>query len=197
MVKAKNTKGFTLIEMIITITVLIIVVGIIGGTLMVTFQNFAALNSRSAVHNEENQIRMALLSMVRDVRYSDRVFAAGQDELILRASEDDGTQFYIVYGIDTSSGSPELTRVFRSTPTGAEIPPPPEWPVGFARSAISQFYAHPEVFAYCNYNARVMPEPAPNYNDATHVAIEVITVFDSDTFTIMGYGAIQRLVPQS
>lgn len=70
MFREKNRKGFTLVELIITITVLMLIMGVMVG-LAVQMANAATDQQRAqAQHVQQTQARMALLNVVRDARMS-------------------------------------------------------------------------------------------------------------------------------
>ncbi|MCL2224043.1 MAG: prepilin-type N-terminal cleavage/methylation domain-containing protein [Defluviitaleaceae bacterium] len=67
----KSMKGFSLVELIITITVLMVIMGGVMGLMMRMSAASADQRRLQAQHSAEQQARMALLNIVRDVRMSD------------------------------------------------------------------------------------------------------------------------------
>lgn len=71
MLKAlRNKKGFTLIELIITITILLIVLGLV--TSLVTFFTRFYSDENSQLSRQEN-LRLLALQIEKDIRQSDQV----------------------------------------------------------------------------------------------------------------------------
>jgi type II secretory pathway pseudopilin PulG len=73
MCRAKNNKGFTMVELIIAITVLMVIMGTVMGLVHRMSAAAAEQRRRQAQHTVEEQARMALLSIVRDIRLSSTV----------------------------------------------------------------------------------------------------------------------------
>ena len=108
----KSKKGFTLIELIITITVLSIILMALGGVLVYSFNSFKRLNDRQLMHSEEQQLRMALLTMVRDARQSKNVTSSGANTLVLTVPRISNTDATVTYGINNNM----LTRTVTNGP---------------------------------------------------------------------------------
>lgn len=77
MIKKKCKKGFTLVELIVTITVLGVVMAMVVAAFASHGRNSAVFRQRERVYHYENQARLALLGMVRDVRHSRDVIYFG------------------------------------------------------------------------------------------------------------------------
>jgi len=190
MIKPKGKKGFTLLEMIIVVTVLTIVIMMLGGVMLQAFQSSTTLSSRNLVHNTENHMRAALLSMVRDIRLSDSIHSSTTaDKLVLTARcRNDNSIFEITYEVIAG----ELTRVF-SNPLAV-------WPIGFVQANIVSFSVGP-----ASVNAVPIAPPSnqpPNITyltvgdtNITHVEIKITADVDGTPWTITGFGAIQRVAP--
>lgn len=81
----KNKKGFTLVELIIVITVLVVVMG--GVSLLMRQMAVAAENQRQdrVLRAVEEQARMAMLTIVRDARLSHNAVYVPDTSLTLTA----------------------------------------------------------------------------------------------------------------
>jgi prepilin-type N-terminal cleavage/methylation domain-containing protein len=69
----KKNKGFTLVELITTVAILAVVMGMLGGAMLSTLQAFGQHRSRQRMHRYESETRLAMLGMVRDIRLSHEV----------------------------------------------------------------------------------------------------------------------------
>ncbi|MCL2576692.1 MAG: type II secretion system GspH family protein [Defluviitaleaceae bacterium] len=95
----KKKKGFTLVELIIAISVLSVIVGMTTG-LMIRMANTSAEQRRhQALREVEEQARMALLGMVRDTRMSYDANWGTPGVLVLNAIHE-GEEIEITYFLD-------------------------------------------------------------------------------------------------
>jgi type II secretory pathway pseudopilin PulG len=105
MFRFKRSKGFTLVEMIIAVGVLMVIMGSLVGMMIRMSTTSAEQARRQQQHALEEQARMALLSLVRDIRLSHDVVPLpgesieGMDGLQLTARHDN-LEFIIVYTLE-------------------------------------------------------------------------------------------------
>jgi type II secretory pathway pseudopilin PulG len=71
--RRKLKKGFTLVELIITMLVLMIVMAAVGSAFMSYSSQNSIFRQRDMIGRYEQQARLAMLGMVRDARRSDTV----------------------------------------------------------------------------------------------------------------------------
>jgi prepilin-type N-terminal cleavage/methylation domain-containing protein len=126
----KKNKGFTLVELIVTVSILGLVMAVLGGAIISTFQAFTNHRIRDRQHRAETQARLALLAIVRDIRLSHEVLLVDTtpvpDEapvLILRARLNTGAYRTITYtlGAPNADNLRMLTRTI-SAPHGSAPP---------------------------------------------------------------------------
>jgi len=157
----KCQKGFSLVELIIVVTVLMIVMSAVS---ILAFQmSTAAANQRrrQAQHAAEGQIRMALLNIVRDVRMSSERDIAAEDPipapletyipLVLNAYTRDRTPVIITYtlnlipdpgSVDAYDASQFLITRNVSYVAGGDVPigdGADEWPNPFVPITVRNF----------------------------------------------------------
>jgi prepilin-type N-terminal cleavage/methylation domain-containing protein len=136
----KAKKGFTLLELILTITVLSIITASLGMALLGTLTSWADGRNRQNLHEYESQARTALLAMVRDIRMSHAVtfvdnsaggLAIAGDALVLRARTHDGDAREIRYFFDNSMVDASGRFYLQRTVLDAANVPDPNWPVRY------------------------------------------------------------------
>lgn len=145
MMRLKIKKGFSLVELIIVIAVLMVIMVAVS-SLLIQMTNAATNQRRSqAAHIAEEQARMALLNIVRDVRMSNGLLVtpipAGGFPLSLAATTPGGDTFEIRYTLTPipaaeigtvdayDAGQFIVTRSFHPIPPSTFVPPPTN-PVG-------------------------------------------------------------------
>ena len=135
----KKTKGITMLEMIITIGILTLVLGMVGMTMVIMFRDISNRQGLDELHMHEQDVRLALLSIVRDARLSHGFYVFPPDStpqnferLELTTDSDDDTGFDIVYQLD---GGGVLRRIVapRGTYTGT-------WDERFVPVELSGFF---------------------------------------------------------
>ena len=140
--KNKKNKGLTLIEMIITVTILVVVVSIVGSVTLQMFQNFMNFNSTTERHTHEANLRLALLGIVRDARASDEF--EGQDpitgEVTFSATSNNGNPVNIIYvlsGREYDSSIGDYIRVLtRRVVCQINDTAYADWHIGFAAARL-------------------------------------------------------------
>jgi len=91
----KKRKGFSLVELLVTITVLLVIGGMVAGLMFRMSSASSDQRRRQALHSNEEQTRRALLNIVRDVRMSYDAEVSGTT-LTLYARHN-GEEFTITY----------------------------------------------------------------------------------------------------
>lgn len=76
----KNNKGFTLLEIMVTLTILVLLLGVVAGAVVMTQQFSTGEHSRVELQNE---IRIALAWIDSDVRSSNQLAVSDNDCFIL------------------------------------------------------------------------------------------------------------------
>ena len=115
----KNKKGFTLIEVVVTLVILVLLLGVVAGTTVLTQQFSTGEHSRVQLQNE---VRIALAYIDSDVRASNQIAVADTacfilisgthvryclvgDELTRNGQPIAANLTDFTYTIDTSSGT--------------------------------------------------------------------------------------------
>ena len=77
MMMKKSKKGFTLVELLVTVSILVFVMAAAGGALAISMQNMAFINE---VTEDQANARQALLTIARDARQATHIYtdASGQ-----------------------------------------------------------------------------------------------------------------------
>jgi prepilin-type N-terminal cleavage/methylation domain-containing protein len=83
-IEVKTNKGFTMVELIITISVLGIVMLAIGSAMTAFVGRNSMFRQREQVHQYEHAARLALLGMVRDIRSSDLMLSVDNPNTLNR-----------------------------------------------------------------------------------------------------------------
>jgi prepilin-type N-terminal cleavage/methylation domain-containing protein len=77
-VAQKNHKGFTLVEMILTVSILVVVTAVVGAAVMDSFRSFSA---NKKLEDDQYNARMALLAITREAHKEyNRVTFANDDD---------------------------------------------------------------------------------------------------------------------
>jgi len=127
--KNKKTKGFTLIEMIITVTVLIIIMAMAGSALHFAMQSY---RQDRIIQERQYDARLAMLSISREIRRGvDSIDEAGANVLKLKMKDGSGSTA-VEFNIINLGGVNYLNRVV--TPAGSS-------PVNFIPVAVESFEA--------------------------------------------------------
>ena len=105
----RSQKGFSLVELIIAVTVLTVIVGTTMGLMHRMSASSADQRRRQAQHTVEEQARLALLNIVRDARLSHNAEIIG-DDLVLTAFHATRGNITITYSLDTTDDTRDLIR---------------------------------------------------------------------------------------
>jgi len=140
---SKGSKGFSLIELIVTVTVLAVISSMVIG-LMHQMSNTSAQQRRSQAERiNEEQARMALLNIVRDARLSHSATVSGNQLVLTSFHVRRGQNVTITYTWDNNpasdvyTGNLLLQRTSVSAPGGIQIGDGPEdWPNTFSPIAL-------------------------------------------------------------
>jgi type II secretory pathway pseudopilin PulG len=100
--RLKNKKGFTIVEVLITVTMLMIIGAAVAGLMYSMATASANQRRRQAEHANEENARMALLNVVRDVRMSSGATVAG-NVLTLTARVND-VNYVFTYSLEPYTG---------------------------------------------------------------------------------------------
>jgi prepilin-type N-terminal cleavage/methylation domain-containing protein len=147
MFRLKRNKGFSLLELIITITVLTVVMAAMT-VLMVRMTGAATDQRRNQAQNiAQEQARMALLSMVRDARLSHTIVTSGTNTLTLHATTRGGQPVVITYSATTNAtadiytGNNVLHREMTINGVATTVVGDGEnqWPNSFSAAPLEQF----------------------------------------------------------
>jgi len=135
----KKNSGFSLVELVVTMSVLVIIFAILGQAAMAAFNSFAVLQSRQEIHTNQQSIRLAVLSVTRDARESDEILAhvgaeldLAENDLVMRAVSQGGVNILITYSLDDG----QLSRIVTQESNGAFYP---NWHIGFAPISLDGF----------------------------------------------------------
>ena len=179
-------KGFTLVELIITVAVLVIIMVSMGGALVGTLSAWKEGRDRELLHEYETQARTALLAIVRDIRNSKAVTEVGSglgDTLVLTTDEE--TPRTITYTLEEAAVGDSDTRFVLKrgfgSPPDYDDPDPP-WPINFVpvrlnsvSSAITvdgvDITVNGMAIVAGRYNAGAWEDVSAPYTNATHLRI--------------------------
>lgn len=78
-----KSKGFTLIEIVVTLTILVLLLGVVAGATILTQQFSTGEHSRVELQNE---VRIAMTYFDRDIRSSDQVAQSQSECFILQGT---------------------------------------------------------------------------------------------------------------
>jgi len=107
--KIKLKKAFTLIELIITLTLVAILVGFMGWTFAVGIGAWGSAWNRANIRQNGN---LAIERMVRDISRAVSITDAGEDEITIEADLDnDGTDETVTFDMDGT----DLKRTINGT----------------------------------------------------------------------------------
>lgn len=140
MYHSKAKKGFSLVELIVAISVLIIVMAVTSVVASRMMEASASQRRMANRHVYEDHARQALLSVLRDARISDRALTVAPDLLVLRAyrpGATSGTTNTVTITYTRTGGL--LERAITGTLPIVEGPLPHDWPNPFVPARIDAF----------------------------------------------------------
>lgn len=184
----KLKKGFSLVELIVTISVLGVLMISISMAMAGFIHRNAMFRQREIVHRYENEARLALLQMVRDIRQSYSLVEpsyVSDEVLVLRSRVEINTYFTITYShgyVDVFGGEFLTRNVVGPHNREGEllVDLATTWPIGFVPAAITGIHIQPIKYARFSATPNVdyYPFVATGWQDAsnpTHVSIRIET----------------------
>jgi len=132
----KKSKGFTLVELIVTISIMVVVIGAAGAVMTSGFETYRA---DRRLQTAQVHIRNAMLAIQRDVHMAQVVSVDGIAPYynILRLYYDYENGGYFTYTLQPDPNNTAIGELYRSSV-------PADWPVHFSGASLALNLTEPD-----------------------------------------------------